>query len=97
MPSAYTSNGTGRCCQRKLPPSLFTRLATGPIARIAYGLALMSAAESSDVDSLLRRMPRDWTACDSTLSGFWMSGPDCNTRFLWRNCDFSLRSSRDFA
>ncbi|SHW18308.1 Uncharacterised protein [Mycobacteroides abscessus subsp. abscessus] len=70
MPSAYTSNGTGRCCQRKLPPSLFTRLATGPIARIAYGLALMSAADSSDVDSGLRRMPRDWTACDSTLSGF---------------------------
>ena len=31
MPSAYTSNGTGRCCQRKLPPRRLISRASGPM------------------------------------------------------------------
>src|SRR6185312_4143505 len=97
MPSAYTSKGTGRCCQRKLPPSLLTRRAAGPITAISHGLALMSAAESRLVFSGLRKTPGDCTTWEPILSGFSMSGPACRTRPLRRSIDFSLRNSRGFA
>ena len=51
MPSAYTSNGTGRCCQRKSAPSLLATVASGRIRWITNGIALMSAADSRLVRS----------------------------------------------
>ncbi len=75
MPSAYTSNGTGRCCQRKFPPSLLTARAAGPIIFTASGLDLTSAADSRLVFSGFRTMPRDCANCEARLSGFLMFGP----------------------
>ena len=94
MPSAYTSNGTGRCCQRKSPPSAFTTLAIGPMICTNAGLALMSAAESRLVFSLPPRTGSDPSVIRPMLTGLVMSGPPCSERPRRRSSLLSSRRSR---
>ena len=77
MPSAYTSNGTGRCCQRKSAPSRLTTLASSRIRWMMNGIALMSAAESRLVFSGRRpsaRQPIDPSAWVTIVCGWLASG-----------------------
>ncbi len=75
MPSAYTSKGTGRCCQRRSPPSRLTKCASGPSITTANLLDLMSAAESMLVLSRLRQIPALENAIAPVLIGLERSGP----------------------
>lgn len=89
-------NGTGRCWNRKSPPSRFTIAASGPVShKPLAGVDFMSAYANRLVFSRGRRIPSDWKVCDTMFCGWLMSGPDCRTRApvaaVSRACGISSR------
>ncbi len=98
MPSAYTSNGTGRCCHRKSAPILLTMLAIGRIRWMTNGIALMSAAESRLVRSAgLPNQPIEPSAWTPIVCGWLASGPACSARRRRRRIERRPRISLPLA